>query len=71
MDQDDCDPNPCQNGGICQDGINSHTCNCASGYDGDNCEIGNIKYYLIGFKHLVNFLLGNVYREIDHTIEID
>ena len=50
VDKDDCDPNPCQNGGICLDGVDSHTCNCISGYEGDNCEIGNIKDYLIIFE---------------------
>jgi len=38
-DIDDCEPNPCQHGGICVDGNLQYTCNCASGYGGDNCEI--------------------------------
>ena len=29
-DIDDCDPNPCQNGWICTDGINGHYCNIES-----------------------------------------
>ena len=34
----ECMPNPCKNGGACTDGLNSYTCECASGFTGDNCE---------------------------------
>ena len=37
----DCASNPCQNGGICVDGLNSYTCFCASSFSGENCEISN------------------------------
>ncbi|XP_038054085.1 uncharacterized protein LOC119726452 isoform X34 [Patiria miniata] len=37
FDIDDCDPNPCLNGGTCSDGINSYTCTCAPGYTDSNC----------------------------------
>ncbi len=36
---DDCDPNPCLNGGACTDGVNSFTCECPAGFEGDTCEI--------------------------------
>ena len=39
VDVDDCDPNPCQNGGVCTDtGTNSFTCQCASGFTGTTCD---------------------------------
>ena len=38
---DDCDPNPCLNGGICIDGVNSFTCECEDGYSGETCEIND------------------------------
>jgi len=38
LDIDDCVSNPCQNGGSCEDGINSYTCTCVAGYTGHDCE---------------------------------
>ncbi|XP_071948886.1 uncharacterized protein [Antedon mediterranea] len=32
-----CDSNPCQNGATCQDIWNAYTCNCAAGFDGNEC----------------------------------
>ena len=37
-DIDDCAGNPCQNGGTCSDGVDSHTCTCITGYTGSTCE---------------------------------
>ncbi|CAN0394091.1 unnamed protein product, partial [Laminaria digitata] len=37
---DDCDPNPCENGGSCSaDLAGGHVCSCASGYGGMACQI--------------------------------
>ena len=41
---DPCHPNPCQNDGICQDGVKmkkKYTCICEPRFSGYNCEIGN------------------------------
>jgi EGF-like domain/Human growth factor-like EGF len=35
---DDCDPNPCANGGTCTDGSQSYACSCPQGFTGDTCE---------------------------------
>ena len=37
-DIDDCSPNPCLNGASCSDGVNSYTCSCVAGYNGNNCQ---------------------------------
>ena len=64
----ECYPNPCQNGGICTDHVNSYTCTCASGFTGNDCETSTIfdcyfdnrnLYYLILFvrKTFPNILI--------------
>ena len=35
---DNCAPNPCANNGTCTDNIISYSCQCADGYNGNNCE---------------------------------
>ena len=40
----ECLSDPCENGGTCEDGINVHTCVCAPGYKGTQCEIGNVSW---------------------------
>ena len=35
---DECDSNPCQNGGLCTDNLNSFTCSCSVGFTGDTCQ---------------------------------
>lgn len=37
-DDNHCEPDPCENGGTCENNNNSYTCQCPAGYDGDRCE---------------------------------
>uniref|UniRef100_A0A8C6RZ39 Coagulation factor X n=2 Tax=Nannospalax galili TaxID=1026970 RepID=A0A8C6RZ39_NANGA len=37
-DGDQCENNPCQNEGMCRDGLGEYTCTCLEGYEGKNCE---------------------------------
>ncbi|KAJ3589106.1 hypothetical protein NHX12_009954, partial [Muraenolepis orangiensis] len=40
VDGDQCKPvSPCQNGGMCKDGINAYRCFCVADFSGKNCEI--------------------------------
>lgn len=38
-DIDECATFPCLNGGTCTDGVNTYTCSCATGYEGENCAV--------------------------------
>ncbi|XP_047620935.1 coagulation factor IX isoform X1 [Phacochoerus africanus] len=39
VDGDQCESNPCLNGGLCKDDINSYECWCQVGFEGKNCEL--------------------------------
>ena len=39
INNDDCAGDPCQNNGVCVDGIQSYSCTCPAGYSGKNCEV--------------------------------
>lgn len=40
VDGDQCKPPPCQNEGVCEDGIGGYVCWCKPNFNGKNCEIG-------------------------------
>ncbi|XP_069043876.1 delta-like protein C [Lepisosteus oculatus] len=39
METNECDSNPCKNGGSCNDLENDYSCTCPQGFYGKNCEI--------------------------------
>lgn len=41
-DIDYCVNHTCGNGGSCEDGVNSYSCNCLVGFTGNHCETGSI-----------------------------
>ena len=57
-DINECESDPCHNGGQCIDEVNGYTCLCAVGYTGTRCEISknfsNILSYANIFKKLIN-----------------
>ena len=40
LDVYDCLSSPCQNGGTCSEGVTIYACDCAAGYEGNDCEMG-------------------------------
>ncbi|XP_045422639.1 coagulation factor X-like isoform X1 [Lemur catta] len=38
-DGDQCERSPCQNQGLCTDGLGEYTCTCLEGFEGKNCEL--------------------------------
>ena len=38
LETDECQSNPCQNGGTCIDGVYNFTCACSSYHSGSRCE---------------------------------
>ena len=36
---DDCEPNPCRNGGTCRDHVDEFSCECPEGYEGKLCDV--------------------------------
>ncbi|XP_066994976.2 protein crumbs [Anabrus simplex] len=38
INHNDCESNPCMNGGTCEDQINAYLCECTDGFEGVRCE---------------------------------
>ncbi|KAG7516159.1 coagulation factor IX-like [Solea senegalensis] len=47
VDGDQCKPPPCQNGGVCEDGVGTYVCWCKPNFGGKNCEIEVTKQCLV------------------------
>ena len=44
-DINECESQPCQNSGTCEDQVNSFKCDCVEGYTGLQCETSNKRRY--------------------------
>ena len=63
VDLNDCSPNQCQNGGTCTEKAAGFTCECAAGYNGDNCESSKYTYKCITiFNELKRIAVLELFR---------
>ncbi len=58
-DIDDCQSNPCQNGGTCIDEINSFVCLCLPSYGGATCEKGNTITHMCTYMQMMKYIKLN------------
>ena len=45
-DTNECDPDPCHNGGTCIDAMNDYSCECIPGFEGKNCAESKYRHIL-------------------------
>ncbi|XP_024120499.2 coagulation factor IX-like, partial [Oryzias melastigma] len=65
IDGDQCDPPPCLNGGVCQDGMSSYLCWCKPNFRGKNCEI-DINQCSINNGGCMHFCVMQAQRVVCH-----
>ena len=83
VDIDECESNPCENGGTCADAVNGYSCECAPGFTDANCKTGTYEHLhryegLIFFKEvrqaktilkiLIIMVVGNVYVLFNYRV---
>jgi protein crumbs len=54
--KDQCNPNPCQNEGVCTDLWSTYQCSCNRPFLGSSCQYSKLK--LIQLQHLVDGLIS-------------
>lgn len=50
FEYNECESNPCMNGGQCIDQIGGYECKCTRGYTGNQCHVKVCRYNFENFK---------------------
>ena len=54
---DNCDSNPCKNGGRCKNGFATFSCTCPDGFTGNDCGISMLKVFQSNrFKPTIGYI---------------
>lgn len=53
VDFNECGSNPCQNGGTCTDHLNRYRCLCMQGYNGVNCQTGQLLLHYYKYRCII------------------
>ena len=74
-DMNECDSNPCENGGVCTNGRNAYSCACQGSWNGTNCEKGikimlNCIIYLIPHQVFMDSQLMSIISQKKKSFEM-
>lgn len=71
LDINECDSNPCLNGGSCDDHIASYTCRCVTGYSGLRCQTSMPVHSSPAPNHILRTDLDECTQNLHVTIRRD
>ena len=69
LDIDECLSNPCYNNATCNDGIDSYTCSCNTGYTGSLCENSLVRYVDYNYFIIYIFYFIRIFL-IEYNIQV-
>ena len=65
----ECEANPCENGGTCQNTIGSFTCTCVAGYDGSSCQNGKSIFLFSSITFYYRPIVSYIYNKLGLALD--